>query len=69
MWDENIAGQDTSDTQADMYFTHPLYAATQMSVHNLKIINPLMLELNPSAQRCLTRIFYWGFFFLNHALR
>jgi hypothetical protein len=29
--------------------------------------NPLTLELNPSAQRCLTRLFYWGFFFLNRA--
>jgi hypothetical protein len=26
-------------------------------------------ELNPSAQRCLTRIFYWGFFFLKRAFR
>jgi hypothetical protein len=25
--------------RADMYFTHALYAVTQMSVHNLKIIN------------------------------
>jgi hypothetical protein len=30
-------------------------------------LNPLMPELNPSVQRCLTRFFYWGFFFLNHA--
>jgi hypothetical protein len=31
------------------------------------VVNPLMLELNPSAQRCLMRFFYWGFCFLNHA--
>jgi hypothetical protein len=30
-------------------------------------INPLTPELNPSAQRCLTRFFYWGFCFLNRA--
>jgi hypothetical protein len=24
-------------------------------------INPLTPELNPSAQRCLTRFFYWGY--------
>jgi hypothetical protein len=31
--------------------------------------NPLTPELKPSAQRSLTRIFYWGFFFLNSAFR
>jgi hypothetical protein len=31
----------------------------------MKIINPLTPELNPSAQRCLTRYFYWRFCFLN----
>jgi hypothetical protein len=31
--------------------------------------HPLTPELNPSAQRCLTRFFYWGFFFLNSAFR
>jgi hypothetical protein len=31
--------------------------------------NPLTPELNPSAQRCLTRFFYWEFFFLNRAFR
>jgi hypothetical protein len=31
--------------------------------------NPLRPELNPSAQRCLTRSFYWGFCFLNRAFR
>jgi hypothetical protein len=31
------------------------------------IINHLTQELNPSAQRCLTRFFYWGFGFLNRA--
>jgi hypothetical protein len=25
------------------------------------ILNPSTPELNPSAQRCLTKIFYWGF--------
>jgi hypothetical protein len=29
--------------------------------------NPLMPELNPSAQRCLMKFFYWGFCFLNRA--
>jgi hypothetical protein len=32
-------------------------------------INPLTPELNHSAQRCQTRIFYWGFCFLNRAFR
>jgi hypothetical protein len=32
-------------------------------------INPLTPELKPSAQRCLTRFFYWGFCFLNRAFR
>jgi hypothetical protein len=32
-------------------------------------INPLTPELNPSAQRCLTRFFYWGFCLLNLAFR
>jgi hypothetical protein len=32
-------------------------------------LNPLTPELNPSAQRCLTRFFYWGFCFLNRAFR
>jgi hypothetical protein len=32
-------------------------------------INPLTLGLNPSAQRCLTRFFYWEFCFLNRAFR
>jgi hypothetical protein len=36
---------------------------------NLLAFNPLTPELNPSAQRCLTRYFYWGFCFLNHAFR
>jgi hypothetical protein len=31
--------------------------------------NTLTPELNPSAQRCLTKIFYWGFCFLNRAFR
>jgi hypothetical protein len=31
--------------------------------------NPLMPELNPSAQRCLTIFSYWGFCFLNRAFR
>jgi len=31
--------------------------------------NTLMLELNPSMQHCLTRFFYWGFCFFNHAFR
>jgi hypothetical protein len=34
------------------------------SIHYLCIIysfNPLTSELNPSAQRCVTRIFYWNF--------
>jgi hypothetical protein len=31
------------------------------------VINPLRPELNPSAQRCLTRFFYLGFCFLNRA--
>jgi hypothetical protein len=30
-------------------------------------VNPLMLELNPSAQCCVTRFICWGFCFLNHA--
>jgi hypothetical protein len=30
-------------------------------------INPLTPELNPAKQRCLWRIFYWGFCFLNRA--
>jgi hypothetical protein len=30
-------------------------------------INPLMPELNCSAQHCLARSFYWGFCFLNRA--
>jgi hypothetical protein len=34
-----------------------------------RTINPLTPELNPSAQRCLTRNFYWGFCFLNPAFR
>jgi hypothetical protein len=29
--------------------------------------NPLTPKLNPSAQLCLTRFFYWGFCFLNPA--
>jgi hypothetical protein len=32
-------------------------------------INPLTPELNPSAQRFLTRIFYWRLCFLNRELR
>jgi hypothetical protein len=32
-------------------------------------LNPLTPELNPSAQRCLTRFVYWGFCFLNRAIR
>jgi hypothetical protein len=32
-------------------------------------INPLTPELNPSAQCCLTWIFYWEFCFLNHVFR
>jgi hypothetical protein len=32
-------------------------------------IEGLTPELNPSAQRCLKRIFYWGFSFLNRAFR
>jgi hypothetical protein len=32
-------------------------------------INPLTPELNPSAQRCLTRFFYWEFCFLNREFR
>jgi hypothetical protein len=36
---------------------------------NETIINPIMTELTPSVQCCLTRFFYWGFCFLNHALR
>jgi hypothetical protein len=32
-----------------------------------RLLNPLMPELNPSTQRCLTRFFYWGFCFLNRA--
>jgi hypothetical protein len=34
-----------------------------------RYINPLTPKLNPSAQRCLTRNFYWGFCFLNRAFR
>jgi hypothetical protein len=33
------------------------------------LFNPLTDKLNPSAQRCLTRFFYWGFCFLNRAFR
>jgi hypothetical protein len=36
--------------------------------HNT-VFNPLTPELNLSAQRCLTRFFYWGFCFLNRAFR
>jgi hypothetical protein len=36
--------------------------------HVYKAVNPLTPELNPSMQRCLMRIFYWEFCFLNHAL-
>jgi hypothetical protein len=32
-------------------------------------INRLTPELNPSAQRCLTRFLYWGLCFLNRAFR
>jgi hypothetical protein len=32
-------------------------------------VNSLTPELNPSAQRFLPRIFYWGFCFLNRAFR
>jgi hypothetical protein len=32
-------------------------------------LNPLKPELNPSAQRCLTIFFYWGFCFLDRAFR
>jgi hypothetical protein len=32
-------------------------------------LNPLKLELKPSAQRCLTRFLYWGFYFLNRSFR
>jgi hypothetical protein len=30
-------------------------------------VNPLTPELNPSAQRSMTRFYYWGFCFLNRA--
>jgi hypothetical protein len=33
------------------------------------LFNTLTPELNPSAQRCLSRFFYWGFCFLNRAFR
>jgi hypothetical protein len=35
----------------------------------LMTFNPLTPELNPSAQRCLTRCFYWGFYFFDRAFR
>jgi hypothetical protein len=38
-------------------------------ISGLGPFNPLTPELNPSAQRSLTRLFYWGFCFLNHAFR
>jgi hypothetical protein len=33
------------------------------------MVNPSTPELNPSAQRCLMKFFYWGFCFLTRALR
>jgi hypothetical protein len=30
---------------------------------DLPMLNPVTPELNPSAKRCLTRFFYWGFYF------
>jgi hypothetical protein len=38
-------------TVANKYFTGPSF------------VNPLTPELNPSAQRCLPRFFYWDFNF------
>jgi hypothetical protein len=38
-----------------------------LSLSICSFLNPLTPELNPSAQRCLTRFFYWGIFFLNRA--
>jgi hypothetical protein len=32
-----------------------------MFLYNNNVVNLLTLELNPSAQRCLPRFFYWGF--------
>jgi hypothetical protein len=32
------------------------------------VINPSTLELNPSAQRCLTRFLYWGFCYFNRVV-
>jgi len=32
-------------------------------------VKPLMLELNPSEQRCLPEFFYWGFEILMLTLR
>jgi hypothetical protein len=43
--------------------------STTPSEKEYLLLNPLTPELNPSAQRCLTRFLNWGFCFLNRAFR
>jgi hypothetical protein len=37
------------------------YKILSFKMYGLRNINPLTSELNPSAQRCLTRFFTWDF--------
>jgi hypothetical protein len=56
---------DTAVTRLASYWT----ARFRYLLLTVLSFNPLTPELNSSAQRCLTRSFYWGFCFLNRAFR
>jgi hypothetical protein len=52
--------------ECNVVLAHAMKAYRESGDLALLIINPLTQELNPSAQRCLTR-FLLGFFFLNRS--
>jgi hypothetical protein len=53
------AGQTTEDNTAHAHCMLDTYGYK----HTLRLFNPLTPELNPSAQRCLPRVFTWDFNF------
>jgi hypothetical protein len=81
IWRMRIAGWIPKATDTHSEYVTPIVFLLQQCLHErasklrhthigcLVTINPLTQEINPSSQRYLTRIFYWGFCFLNRAFR
>jgi predicted methyltransferase len=72
---KSYSESDHEHIKCEEFFWLPqtLYKVKNYNSEHYKLccafINPLTTELNPTAQRCLTRFFYWGFFSLNREFR